>query len=234
MSIEQRQNMLRDQFSAARDAYEILSDESIRQQYNAMRRYDNRVHSGPANADIWSNERPVFTGHWQNADEKQRLRLLTFGVFGFLGVMLVVDNYLQQLMVERHLQQELNEHQQCVRDLDTARQRALEKWLNVPPNRLGEYEARRLRSSQIEGAHSHEDELVRQDDFHKLWPHGSGLGLISVLDDEQLCGIHARAQRASGSLPPIRPSAQRAFAKDPIVRRFMHPDQPLHSSHNPN
>ncbi|KAJ2276110.1 hypothetical protein EV176_002481 [Coemansia sp. RSA 451] len=223
MSIEQRQHALRDQFSAARDAYEILSDENVRQQYNAMRQH-KRVHSGPAKADIWSNERPVFTGQWHSADEKRRLRLLTFGVFGFLGVMLVVDHYLQQLMVEHHLQQQEHTHQQAVRDLDTARERALEKWREVPPNCLGEYEARRLRSSQMMGARSHEDDIVRQGEFHKLWPHGSGLGLISVLDEEQLCGLHARTQIASGSLARIRPSAKRALAKDPIVRRYMHLD----------
>ncbi|KAJ2662079.1 mdj1 protein precursor [Coemansia sp. RSA 1199] len=229
MSIEQRQHALRDQFSMARDAYVILSDENIRQQYNAMRQHKS-AHLGSAKADVWGNERPVFTGQRYRAEEKRRLQLLTFGVFGFIGVVLVVDNYLQQLLAERKLQWEQNEHQQCIRILDTARERALEKWREVPPNHLGEFEARRLRSSQI---NAHNEEVVGQGEFHKLWPHGAGLGLISVLDDDELCGIHARMQIATDeSLARIRPSAQRMLAKDPIVCRYMHSDQPLRSTHN--
>ncbi|KAJ2356436.1 mdj1 protein precursor [Coemansia sp. RSA 2618] len=241
MAIGERQRVLRERFAATHDAYEILSDNKVRSRYDAMRRQGARPRFGhlyTGRGDPWASERPAFAGGQLSAEERRRARRLVWGVFGFLGVMLVVANYQRQHSLEDVVRRAKEEHDKSTRMLATARERALEKWREVPPGYLGEYEARRLHAVQALGQPSEGmvrgqpgkdmvsgqpgGELVQQGEFHQLWPHGAGLGLIALLDDAQLCGIRARSQVATDErLARVRPNAQRALEKDRIVRRYL-------------
>ncbi|KAJ2614054.1 hypothetical protein H4S08_001890 [Coemansia sp. RSA 1365] len=239
MSTEQRQTAMREQFAVVRDAYEILSDANVRRWYDALRR--QRVGIGlrswrPKTADVWASERPGFAGGESGTARKQHERLTKWGLFGFLGVLVLVGSYQRQLNYEDRRLLNNAEHHRAMRMLSTARGRAMEKWREVPPNHMREYEYRRLNSARAitaaaaTGKNLHDTEVVRQGEFHKLWPHGSGLGLVALLDENQLCGIYSRRRAATDeTLSKSRPAAQKALANDRIVRKYMELPLQAHS-----
>ncbi|KAJ1751476.1 hypothetical protein LPJ79_002054 [Coemansia sp. RSA 1821] len=206
MSMQERQAAMREQFGRARDAYEILCNAQLRRKYDALRQ------RGARSQDPWASERPAFTGRPKTQEELRKERMLLWGVFGFLGVVLVLSNYQRLLSVEREMERVEREHRQASRTLQLARERALEKWCQVPPNHLSEYESRRLAR----------DRGMQQGDFHLLWPDGAGLGLIALLNDQQLCGVVSRSRVTQDeTLARIRPTAQQALLQDPIVAHYI-------------
>ncbi|KAJ2844293.1 hypothetical protein J3B02_005008 [Coemansia erecta] len=88
-----------------------------------------------------------------------------------------------------------------------------------------EYESRRLHRAQHGHAEmTEEDAAMRAGEYHRIWPHGSGLGLIALLTDEQLCGVDSRSRAAMDpALPAVRMAAQRALERDRIVRKYYAP-----------
>ncbi|KAJ2449140.1 hypothetical protein EV183_005059 [Coemansia sp. RSA 2336] len=206
MSMHERQAAMREQFGRARDAYEILSSAQLRHKYDAIRQRGRR------RADPWASERPAFTGTPKTREQIRNERLLVWGAFGFLGVVLVIANYQRLLSAEREMERAEREHLGASRTLQLARERALEKWCQVPPHCLGEYESRRLAR----------DKGMQQGDFHVLWPDGTGLGLIALLDDQQLCGVVSRSRVIhDDALARVRPAAQQALLQDPIVAHYI-------------
>ncbi|KAJ1836046.1 hypothetical protein LPJ70_006166, partial [Coemansia sp. RSA 2708] len=96
MNVGERQQAMREQFSAVRDAYEVLADPHVRRKYDMVRQRRALVSSGrrwPEAVDPWAGERPAFTGRRKTSADARRERLLLWGVFGFLGVCLVLSNY---------------------------------------------------------------------------------------------------------------------------------------------
>ncbi|KAJ2803997.1 DnaJ sub A member 3, mitochondrial [Coemansia guatemalensis] len=238
MSTGQRQAAMREQFAVVRDAYEILSDANARRLYDARncQRTGRALRSWrPTAADVWASERPAFAGGEPSAAQKQQDRLTKWGLFGFLGVLLLAANYQRLLNYEDQRLRSGAEDLRATQMLSTARGRALEKWREVPPEHMREYEYRRLHSARAmntaaeTGGNLRDADVVRQGEFHKLWPNGSGLGLVALLDENQLCGIDSRRRAATDEkLSKSRPAAQRALAKDRIVRKYMELPQQTH------
>ncbi|KAJ2083059.1 hypothetical protein H4R24_001098 [Coemansia sp. RSA 988] len=231
MSTGQRQTVMREQFANVRDAYEILSDINVRRWYDS--RYHRRTGRGPRSwrptvADSWASERPAFAGGEPSATQKQQERLAKWGLFGFLGVLLLVGTYQRLLNYEDQRLVSSAEEFRTMQMLSTARGRALEKWREVPPEHMREYEYHRLHSARAMTAAAKtgetlcDSEVVHQGEFHKLWPNGSGLGLLALLNENQLCGIYSRRRAATDeTLSKSRLAAQRALAKDRIVQKYM-------------
>ncbi|PIA18607.1 DnaJ-domain-containing protein [Coemansia reversa NRRL 1564] len=238
MSTGQRQAAMREQFAVVRDAYEILSDANVRRWYDAHRR--QRFGIGlrswrPTTTDVWASERPGFAGGESGTAQKQHERLTKWGLFGFLGVLLLVGSYQRQLNYEDQRLFNNAEHLRAMQTLSTARGRAMEKWREVPPDHMREYEYRRLDSARAitaaaMGKNLRDTEVVRQGEFHKLWPHGSGLGLVALLNENQLCGIYSRRRAATDrTLSKSRLAAQNALVNDRIVRKYMELPPQAHS-----
>ncbi|KAJ2717114.1 hypothetical protein H4R19_000199 [Coemansia spiralis] len=223
MDMEQRQTAVHERFLAAREAYEVLADPAARNRYHASRRNQNQpvAHT----VDPWAAERPR-PGPPQTPAEAQYERAARWGLLGFIGVLLLVAGAQQQLAYEEYLQRQGAEHLLSVRLLATARERALERWREVPPGRIREFEARRLRSAPTLAAgqlvNDDGSPAVRQGEFHKLWPHGAGLGLLALLRDSQLCGLESRYRIATDpALADARPAARRALAQDRVVAKYI-------------
>ncbi|KAJ2841612.1 hypothetical protein IWW36_006203 [Coemansia brasiliensis] len=214
MSIGERQSAMREQFGMVRDAYEILANAQVRHKYDAMRQRQDRWKA--RRRDPWASEQPMFTGKKKSPEEARKERLLLWGVFGFLGIVLVMSSYQRLLTVEKQRERLEKEHYRSTRMLQVARERALEKWCQVPPDHLDEYEFKRLASAQKANGE------MQQGDFHLLWPDGVGLGLIALLDEKQLCGVLSRSRVTHDeALARLRPTAQRALQKDPIVAHYI-------------
>ncbi|KAJ1732796.1 hypothetical protein LPJ61_001886 [Coemansia biformis] len=222
MGAAQRQAAVRDRFLAAREAYETLSTPSARQRYHAQSARQAAAAAAARAYDPWAEERPAFSQRPQTEDQARRERMVVWGMFGFVGIMLVVVGAQQLLVHEDRLRHYGAEHLQSMRMLDTARGRALEKWREVPPDGIHEFEACRLRCARDMAATG--APLVHQGEFHQLWPHGVGLGLIALLGDSQLCGVESRRRVATdAALADARPATQQALAGDCVVGRYNSP-----------
>ncbi|KAJ2775790.1 hypothetical protein IWQ57_000200 [Coemansia nantahalensis] len=209
----ERQAAVREQFLAARDAYEALADPALRSRHHATRQ-----RAAPRAGDPWAAERPR-AGPPPTAAEERRERAAAWALLGLLGMAAVVAGAQQQLAHERRMQRLQAEDLLSARLLDAARERALEKCREVPPAAMGEFEARWLRTAQARAAGA---DAGSQGELHRLWPHGAGLGLLAVLRDSQLCGVDSRRQVAADpALAQARPAARRTLARDPVVARYL-------------
>ncbi|KAI9504487.1 DnaJ domain-containing protein [Coemansia spiralis] len=233
MGAEERRRVMHDRFVSVTSAYEVLSSPEMRRQYNIYARAEHGRRAGAdrqGNGDPWASERPY--GQYrrrQTVTQEERLnnRRLTIGVFGFLSVLIIVSAYQRHLQYEDQKRLIELKHQRATHVLDGARERARERALEVPPEHAMEYEARRLRAAAGQTGDGFIDGA-----YEKLWPHGSGLGLIALLDEQQLCGIESRQRAASISasasdsaadpeLARGRASARRALMSDRIVGRYL-------------
>ncbi|KAJ1723137.1 mdj1 protein precursor [Coemansia erecta] len=226
MSLDEKRNLLRDHFVAVRDAYEVFSDAGLRKRYDMYRGRSTGLGNGERSAgpqDVWAKERPTVSRRWKTDEEKRDEKRIGIGILGFASVLAIVMGY-QKLVQSEDLQRISGiEHFRSVKVLARARERAMEKWREVPPEQAMLFETRRLRSAQNSrhGGRSPEEMALRAGEYHKLWPDGAGLGLIALLDDSQLCGVESRKRVATDpELPAMRSAAQRALERDRIVRRY--------------
>ncbi|KAJ2750182.1 DnaJ sub A member 3, mitochondrial [Coemansia pectinata] len=221
---EGRCRLLRERFASVLSAYEVLSDAELRQQYDLYRergRHQPLAPHGSGRAwqvDPWASERPTppgaASGRRKTREQKLADKQLTFGVFGLLGGMMLVSWFKRQAQYEDELRLAELRHDLSTEALDLAHRRAMEKWREAPPGHVMEYEAKRLAPAR--------PGVKKADELRALWPEGSGLGLIALLDDSQLCGIHARTSVAEDpEVARQRARTRRALESDKIVSRYI-------------
>ncbi|KAJ2701361.1 mdj1 protein precursor [Coemansia sp. IMI 203386] len=223
LDAEAKRKALREQFVAVQDAYEVLSDAALRKTYDTMQRTCGGGSSRPgAYSDVWARERPTVNRKWQTEEEKINEKRIKFGIIGFSIVFAIVLGYQKLVQHEDLLRIGGIEHFRSVKVLSRARERAMEKWREVPPEHAMEYESRRLHQAQnMHMEMTDEDAAMRAGEYHRIWPYGSGLGLIALLRDEQLCGVGSRSRVAMDpGMPAARVAAQKALERDRIVRRY--------------
>ncbi|KAJ2660230.1 hypothetical protein IWW48_003062 [Coemansia sp. RSA 1200] len=217
-----RRRVIHERFVAVGSAYEVLSDPELRSKYDIHReRIVTGVGSGGQKRarDPWASERPH--GHWGRQKSREQTandRRLTWGVFGFLGVLMAVGMFQKSAQYEdMRLAHEL-EHLKSTRALESVRERARERMREAPPGTaLRDYEARRLRAAAAD-ADAANDPVA----LDKMWPHGAGLGLVALLSDAQLCGADSRRQAAFD--PDVvggRDAARRALESDRVVGKYL-------------
>ncbi|KAJ2645093.1 hypothetical protein GGF44_000158 [Coemansia sp. RSA 1694] len=219
---EGRRRHLQDRFAAVLSAYEVLSDAGLRQRYDAYKergRYRRTAPLGSSKAwrDPWADERPAAASPARQKTREERLadKRLTVGVFVLLSGMMLVSWFKRQAQQEDELRLAEMRHLLSVEALDSARRRAMEKWREAPPGHVMEYEAKRLAPPSKPG-------VAKADELRALWPNGAGLGLIALLDDNQLCGVHARASIADDpEIARQRAATRRALASDKVVSRYI-------------
>ncbi|KAJ1804463.1 hypothetical protein LPJ56_006727, partial [Coemansia sp. RSA 2599] len=223
LSTGEKQKVLREQFVAVQEAYEVLSDAALRRKYDTM--YRSSPGSTRVYRDVWAKERPTVNRTWQTEEEKLNEKRIKIGIIGFSIVFAVVLGYQKLVQHEDLLRIGGIEHFRSVKVLSRARERAMEKWREVPPEHAMEYESRRLQRAQLGHAGmTEEDAAMRAGEYHRIWPHGSGLGLIALLGDDQLCGVGSRSRAAMDpALPAVRMAAQKALERDRIVRKYYAP-----------
>ncbi|KAJ2014781.1 hypothetical protein H4S03_003304 [Coemansia sp. S3946] len=218
---EGRCRLVREQFSSVLSAYEVLSDAGLRHQYDLYRER-GRQHlaphgSGPAwQADPWASERPTPPSTRRQKTREQKLadKQLTLGVFGLLGGMMLVSWFKRQAQYEDELRLAELRHDLSTEALESAHRQAMEKWREAPPGHVMEYEAKRLAPTR--------PGVKKADELRALWPEGSGLGLIALLDDSQLCGVHARTSVAEDpEVARQRARTTRALESDKVVSRYI-------------
>ncbi|KAJ2863851.1 hypothetical protein GGI22_001859 [Coemansia erecta] len=209
MGSDARRRAKHERFVMVAGAYEVLSDPELRRKYNVHIQAERRAR------DPWASERPSMYEHWQRSQPQDSgdSRML-WGVFGFIGILTLVGVVQRMWRYEDMRWIREMENLKAARALETARERARERMREVPPGFLGEYEARRLGKAPADV------------EFTSLWPHGSGLGLVALLSDNQLCGLRSRQQVADDpAVARSRGAARRALANDRIVGKYLL-DQP--------
>ncbi|KAJ1888370.1 hypothetical protein LPJ66_008615 [Kickxella alabastrina] len=224
LGFDERKTALRDRFVKVQAAYEVLSNAELRHKYNMYRRrrqsYMDDAQKGPY--DVWGQERPpaYHDGRQKTEEERRNEKRVMLGILGFTGVLAVIMWYQELIKHEDVLRISGMEHLQSMRMLSDARERAKERWREVPPDHAMEYETRRLQSSsrsEINGGDG-----VATGEYHKIWPHGTGLGLMALLEDNQLCGVESR--KRAGADPEVlstRQAARHALEDDSVVRKYM-------------
>ncbi|KAJ1798305.1 hypothetical protein LPJ59_002582 [Coemansia sp. RSA 2399] len=209
MGPDARRRAVHERFVMVTGAYEVLSDPELRRKYNVHIQAERRAR------DPWASERPSMYEHWQRSQSQNSgdSRLL-WGVFGFIGILTLVSVVQRAWQYEDMQWIREMEHLKAAHALETARERARERMREVPPGLMGEYEVRRLGRAPADV------------EFASLWPHGSGLGLVALLSDNQLCGLRSRQQVADDpAVARSRDAARRALACDRVVGKYL-VDQP--------
>ncbi|KAJ2557477.1 hypothetical protein EV175_001325 [Coemansia sp. RSA 1933] len=200
MDAEQRRSAMRAQFVAVAGAYEVLSDPELRRKYAVHKQAAHPVRS----RDPWESERPAgYAAQRRQSGD----RWLAWSIFGLAGILVLasVGQTRQRLEHRRYMYDA--EHQRAAMALEAARERVRERVREVPPGLMREYDAHRPGP---------------EEDCGSLWPYGSGLGLVALLDDSQLCGLNARRQVATDpDVASARDTARRVLASDRIVGRYL-------------
>ncbi|KAJ1997759.1 DnaJ sub A member 3, mitochondrial [Coemansia sp. S85] len=221
LSEEGRSRLVRERFAAVLSAYEVLSNAGLRQQYDQYRECSRHLasHSGwKGPADPWARERPArpssAAGRQRTREQELANKQLTLGVFGLLAGMMLVSWFKREAQYEDRLRLAELRHQMSTEALDLAHRRAMEKWREAPPGHVLEYEAKRLAPARAG--------VKKADELQALWPEGSELGLIAVLDDSQLCGVRARTSVAEDpEIAKERARTRRALESDKVVGRYI-------------
>ncbi|KAI7825934.1 hypothetical protein BX661DRAFT_171890 [Kickxella alabastrina] len=224
LGFDERKTALRDRFVKVQAAYEVLSDAELRHKYNMYRRrrqsYIDDAQKG--SYDVWGQERPpaYHDGRQKTEEERRNEKRIMLGILGFTGVLAVIMWYQELVKHEDVLRISGMEHLRSMRMMSDARERAKERWREVPPDHAMEYEARRLQNSSRSGINGGDG--VATGEYHKIWPHGAGLGLMALLEDNQLCGVESR--KRAGADPEVlstRQAARHALEDDSIVHKYM-------------
>ncbi|KAJ1664754.1 hypothetical protein IW140_002971 [Coemansia sp. RSA 1813] len=228
MKPDERRRAMHERFVMVTSAYEVLSDPGLRQKYNIHVRSGGKHHTN----DPWASERPYgyYEEYWRRQRSQERAIndwRLTWGVFGFVGVLALVSVFQKLLQYDDMQWMHEVEHFRSVDALENARERARERMREVPPGQMKEYEARRLRrAAEMDGGAT---TRAAGPEFGRLWPHGSGLGLVALLSDRQLCGVDARRQVAADpDVAKSRDTVRRALASDRVISKYLL-DQPSSS-----
>ncbi|KAJ2485583.1 hypothetical protein IWW37_005904 [Coemansia sp. RSA 2050] len=223
LSEEGRSRLMREKLDSVLNAYEVLSDAGLRRQYDLYRERNCHQHlasrsSWEEPADPWASERPAppntATRRQKTREQKLANKRLTLGVFGLLGGMILVSWFKREAQYEDQLRLAELHHHLSTEALELVHRRAMEKWREAPPGHVLEYEAKRLAPARAG--------VKKADELHALWPEGSELGLIAVLDDSQLCGVRARTSVAEDpEIARQRARTRRALESDKVVGRYI-------------
>ncbi|KAI8321657.1 hypothetical protein GQ54DRAFT_175428 [Martensiomyces pterosporus] len=146
MGTSDRRTALSDQFIKVSGAYQVLSNKDLRDKYSMFKRGGSGVRvprtpnsKGQRPYDPWADERPSMYGaRPQTHEEKVHERRVKWGIFGFFGVLFVVTGLQRLMQYEDQLRIYGMENLKSMRMMSDARERAMEKWREVPPESIME------------------------------------------------------------------------------------------------